>query len=99
MDCINSVSYTHLFYFINGSAAKLSVVKAIAVFHIVGQVLLHLLHTLVYGICLLYTSVLLPVTKQERHETDLPYRYDLNYCTFSYSMAFWDWERWEKEID
>ena len=44
-------------------------------------------------------AVLPPVTKKERHETDLPYRYDLNYCTFSYSMAFWDWERWEKEID
>jgi len=27
------------------------------------------------------------------------YRYYLNYCTFSYSMAFWDWKRWEKEID
>ena len=39
------------------------------------------------------------VLKKERHETSLPYRYDLNYCTFSYSMAFWDWERWEKEID
>jgi alpha-N-acetylglucosaminidase len=44
-------------------------------------------------------AVLPPVTKKERHETDLPYRYDLNYCTFSYSMAFGDWERWEKEID
>lgn len=42
----------------------------------------------------------LPAVKQkERHETTLPYRYDLNYCTFSYTMAFWDWERWEKEID
>lgn len=40
-----------------------------------------------------------PVLKKERHETSLPYRYDLNYCTFSYSMAFWDWARWEKEID
>lgn len=39
------------------------------------------------------------VLKKERHETSLPYRYDLNYCTFSYSMAFWNWERWEKEID
>ncbi len=29
-------------------------------------------------------AVLPPVTKKERHETDLPYRYDLNYCTFSY---------------
>lgn len=27
------------------------------------------------------------------------YRYFLNYCTYSYSMAFWDWERWEKELD
>ena len=42
----------------------------------------------------------LPEVKQkERHETDLPYRYDFNYCTYSYSMAFWDWDRWEKEID
>ena len=39
------------------------------------------------------------VTTPERHETDLTLRYDFNYCTFSYSMAFWDWERWEKEID
>lgn len=39
------------------------------------------------------------VTKKERHETDLSLRYDFNYCTFSYSMAFWDWNRWQKEID
>lgn len=39
------------------------------------------------------------VTKKERHETDLTLRYDFNYCTFSYSMAFWDWKRWEQEID
>lgn len=44
-------------------------------------------------------TVLPPVLKKERHETLLPYRYDLNYCTYSYSMAFWDWDRWEKEID
>lgn len=37
--------------------------------------------------------------KTIRQETDLHLRYYLNYCTFSYSMAFWDWERWEKEID
>lgn len=40
-----------------------------------------------------------PVERKERHETELKYRYDLNYCTYSYSMAFWDWERWEREID
>jgi alpha-N-acetylglucosaminidase len=27
------------------------------------------------------------------------YRYNLNYCTFNYSMSWWDWARWEKEID
>ena len=44
-------------------------------------------------------SVLPPVTKKERHETGLTLRYAFNYCTFSYSMAFWDWERWQQEID
>lgn len=27
------------------------------------------------------------------------YRYYLNYCTFNYSMSWWDWERWQWEID
>ncbi|WP_185957463.1 alpha-N-acetylglucosaminidase [Saccharicrinis carchari] len=27
------------------------------------------------------------------------YAYYLNYCTFNYTMSFWDWERWEQEID
>jgi alpha-N-acetylglucosaminidase len=27
------------------------------------------------------------------------YRYYMNYCTFNYSMSWWDWNRWEKEID
>lgn len=44
-------------------------------------------------------AVLPPVKQKERRETTLRQRYDLNYCTYSYSMAFWDWERWEKEID
>ena len=44
-------------------------------------------------------AVLPAVSKKERHETDLGLRYDFNYCTFSYSMAFWDWKRWEQEID
>ena len=44
-------------------------------------------------------AVLPAVTNKERHETDLTLRYDFNYCTFSYSMPFWGWDRWEKEID
>lgn len=42
----------------------------------------------------------LPAVKgKERHTTWLTDRYDFNYCTFSYSMAFWDWNRWQEEID
>jgi alpha-N-acetylglucosaminidase len=26
-------------------------------------------------------------------------RYYLNYCTYNYSMSWWDWDRWQKEID
>ncbi len=30
-----------------------------------------------------------------------PYKYGFyfNYCTFNYTMAWWDWKRWEREID
>lgn len=30
-----------------------------------------------------------------------PHRYSfyMNYCTFGYSTVWWDWERWEREID
>jgi len=31
--------------------------------------------------------------------TPYEYRYNFNYCTFNYSMSWWDWKRWEKEID
>jgi alpha-N-acetylglucosaminidase len=37
--------------------------------------------------------------KKIRKVTPYKYRYIFNYCTFSYSMAFWDWEQWEKLID
>lgn len=39
------------------------------------------------------------VSTPVRKETNLSLRYDFNYCTYSYTMAFWDWERWKKEID
>jgi len=42
----------------------------------------------------------LPQPKNKiRKETPYEYRYYLNYCTFNYSMSWWDWPRWEKEID
>lgn len=34
-----------------------------------------------------------------RKETPYQYRYYLNYTTFNYTMAFWDWTQWEREID
>nr|MBB6148454.1 alpha-N-acetylglucosaminidase [Mucilaginibacter sp. SP1R1] len=39
------------------------------------------------------------VTSKVHKNTPYQYRYYLNYCTYSYSMAWWDWKRWEKEID
>ena len=46
------------------------------------------------------STVTLPVpTEEEKHVCNTTYRYDFNTCTFSYSMAFWTWERWQQEID
>lgn len=44
-------------------------------------------------------EVLPSVEKIEKRTTEQTLRYYLNYCTFSYSMAFWDWERWQTELD
>lgn len=46
------------------------------------------------------SKVNLPVPLQkETRRCSADYRYYLNYCTFSYSMAFWTKERWEQEVD
>lgn len=39
------------------------------------------------------------VPKKEYRDTKHLQRFYFNYCTFSYSMAFWDWQRWEQELD
>lgn len=39
------------------------------------------------------------VPARVRKETVYQYRYNLNYCTFNYSMSWWDWDRWQQEID
>ena len=42
----------------------------------------------------------LPAVRTLVHKnTPYQYRYYLNYCTFNYSMSWWDWDRWQKEID
>ncbi len=44
------------------------------------------------------TSLPAPAAEEE-HTTAASYRYYLNYCTFSYSMSTWTWDRWQEEID
>jgi alpha-N-acetylglucosaminidase len=40
-----------------------------------------------------------PVRRTVRITTPHKFRYFFNYCTFSYSMAWWDWEDWQRMID
>lgn len=40
-----------------------------------------------------------PLTEKVRVKSPYKYRYMYNYCTFSYTMAFWDWKQWERELD
>jgi alpha-N-acetylglucosaminidase len=58
-------------------------------------------HSLVTGngVDLRLPAVLPVVRGKIRRETPYRYRYYLNYCTFNYSMAWWDWARWQREID
>jgi alpha-N-acetylglucosaminidase len=51
------------------------------------------------GIDLRLPATLPVVRERVRRVTPYTYRYYLNYCTFNYSMAWWDWERWQREID
>lgn len=41
----------------------------------------------------------LPTCSEETHTCGADFRYYLNFCTHSYTMAFWGWERWQQEID
>ncbi|HVS96099.1 MAG TPA: alpha-N-acetylglucosaminidase [Puia sp.] len=44
-------------------------------------------------------AVLPRVDRPVRKSSPYLWRYYLNYCTFNYSISWWDWPRWEKEID
>ena len=39
------------------------------------------------------------VEEKIRVETPFEYRYMFNYCTYGYTMPWWNWERWEQMID
>lgn len=45
-----------------------------------------------------FTSLPAPM-KEETRTVHADFRHYLNYCTFSYSMSTWTWDRWQKEID
>lgn len=42
---------------------------------------------------------IIPVEGTVHKETKFPVRYSYNYCTLSYSMAFWGEEEWRNELD
>lgn len=44
-------------------------------------------------------KVLPIVNSPIRRSTKQTIRYQFNYCTYGYSTPFWNWERWEQEID
>ncbi|RZL68957.1 MAG: alpha-N-acetylglucosaminidase, partial [Pedobacter sp.] len=46
-----------------------------------------------------YLTALPIVNRKVVVETPFQYRYALNYCTYNYSMSFYKWEDWEKELD
>lgn len=42
----------------------------------------------------------LPAVKKKIHRASpYQYRYYLNYCTFNYTMTWWNWDQWQKQID
>lgn len=51
------------------------------------------------GVNLNLSRPLPEVPQKIRKVSPHKYRYYLNYCTFNYTMSWWDWERWQWEID
>ena len=39
------------------------------------------------------------LTSKIRKETPFDYRYLFNYCTYGYTMPWWNWDKWEDMID
>lgn len=67
-----------------------------------GWYLNHYVHINLSWNCLtadLRDTVLPLPESPERRECRAEWRYYLNYCTYSYSCAFWTEERWMKEVD
>lgn len=46
-----------------------------------------------------HVDAIVPVTQTEVREAQFNMRYALNFCTYSYTMAFWNWDEYEAFID
>ncbi len=44
-------------------------------------------------------SVLPIVPRKVTHQCQMPVRFFLNYCTYGYTMVWWQWKEWERFID
>ncbi|MBP5515688.1 MAG: alpha-N-acetylglucosaminidase [Bacteroidales bacterium] len=40
-----------------------------------------------------------PAVESETHHAVVPQRFFLNYCTYGYTMVWWQWPQWERFID
>ncbi len=47
----------------------------------------------------LHVEQIVPFEGRLEKTVEQKYRVYMNYCTLDYSMCWWDWARWEKEID
>jgi len=51
------------------------------------------------GVNINLPSILPEVREKVRVVSPYQYRYYLNYCTYNYTMSFWEWDQWERELD
>ena len=56
-------------------------------------------HVSLWGKQLRFPDPLPAVPAKIRRVSSFPYRYYLNFCAFSYSLAWYDWPQWERLID
>jgi alpha-N-acetylglucosaminidase len=56
-------------------------------------------HVSLWGNQLKLPDPLPAVPKKLRQVSPFKHRYYLNFCVFSYSVAWWDWPQWERLID
>lgn len=88
-------------FVINSKGSKLSLAgsSTAAKTAAFGWYLKHLSHShFSWGGDRLNSSLALPSSAVQQ-TTPYRYRFAYNYCTLSYTMAFWDWQRWQREID